>query len=152
MKRRVILFSLLLALPAAAQEATPAPMEPAAASSEPAADAPATVPVEPVSAEGASTALVNSAEAPAVQTPPDPLQTLLGRGDADVRERFGEPAVARREDQSAMWTYRRPGCVLFLYFKSAGREGLRVTGASAGPQRRGEPAPALDACLAEVPQ
>jgi hypothetical protein len=78
-----------------------------------------------------------------------PLKGLLGSSEAGVRTRLGEPDVARREDQGAMWTYRRPDCALYVYFRAAGREGLRVVGASTGPRRRGEPAPGVEACLAE---
>jgi hypothetical protein len=76
------------------------------------------------------------------------LQALLERGEADVRARLGEPDVARREDGGAMWTYRLPACALYVYFRTAGREGLRVVGAATGPRRRGEVPPGVDACLA----
>jgi hypothetical protein len=76
------------------------------------------------------------------------LKALLERGEGDVRARLGEPDVARREDGGAMWTYRLPGCALYVFFRTAGREGLRVVGASTGPRRQGEVAPEVDACLA----
>jgi hypothetical protein len=79
---------------------------------------------------------------------PVTLKALLDRGEGDVRARLGEPDVARREDGGAMWTYRLPGCALYVFFRTAGREGLRVVGASTGPRRHGEVAPEVDACLA----
>jgi hypothetical protein len=89
---------------------------------------------------------------PALAAPPAPeVQSLLGRSESALRVRLGEPYVARREDQGAMWTYRLPGCALFVFFRASGREGLRVVGAASGPRRRGEPAPAVDACLAGAP-
>ena len=91
--------------------------------------------------------------APAAAQPTDaapaPPGGLLGLSEAGVRTRLGEPDVARREDQGAMWTYQRPACALYVYFRAAGREGLRVVGASTGPRLRGEPASGVEACLAE---
>ena len=88
-----------------------------------------------------------SAPAAAAQTP-EPA--LVGDSEAEVRALLGEPHVAWREDKAAMWTYRGGACALYVYFRAAGREGMRVTGASAGPRRRGEPAPGLEACLADA--
>ena len=76
------------------------------------------------------------------------LKALLEMDEGAVRARLGEPDVARREDGGAMWTYRLPGCALYVFFRTAGREGLRVVGASTGPRRHGEAAPDVDACLA----
>jgi hypothetical protein len=90
----------------------------------------------PVLAQGSSSA------APSV-----PL--LIGAGEAEARIRLGRPDIARREVGGAVWTYRRPGCVLFLYFRTTGGE-PRVVGAAAGPRRRGEAAPAVEACLGAV--
>ena len=87
-------------------------------------------------------------EAPSPAAADVTLQALLDRPEADVRSRLGEPDVARREDGGALWTYRLPACALFVYFRAAGREGLRVVGAATGPRRRGEVAPEVDACLA----
>ena len=70
---------------------------------------------------------------------------------AEVAEvALGVPDVARREARGALWTYRKSGCVLFVYLADKG-DGLKVTGVSAGPRRSGDPAPAVDACLAEQP-
>ncbi len=99
----------------------------------------------------ALTATAPLAQAQEVRPPSAPevtLQMLLDRPEADVRARLGEPDVARREDGGALWTYRMPACALFVYFRTAGREGLRVVGAATGPRRRGEVAPEVDACLA----
>ena len=87
------------------------------------------------------------AQAPTNAAPTVPL--LIGAGEAEARIRLGRPDIARREVGGAVWTYRRPGCVLFLYFRTAGQE-LRVVGAAAGPRRRGEAAPAVEACLGAV--
>ncbi len=84
--------------------------------------------------------------APAAE--PLTLKALLEKGEGDVRARLGEPDVARREDGGALWTYRLPRCALYVFFRTAGREGLRVVGASTGPRRHGEAAPDVDACLA----
>jgi hypothetical protein len=73
---------------------------------------------------------------------------LLGASENDVRAALGEPAVARREDGGAMWTYRLPACALFVFFRASGREGLRVVGATSGPRRRGDAAPSAEVCLA----
>jgi hypothetical protein len=68
---------------------------------------------------------------------------------AEVAEiALGTPDVARREARGALWTYRKSGCVLFVYLADKG-DGLKVTGLSAGPRRAGETAPSVDTCLAE---
>ncbi len=84
-----------------------------------------------------------AAEAPAAPT----LKLLLGASEQEARLRLGEPDVARKEAAAAMWTYRRPACALYLYFKEEGGR-LRVVGAATGPRRRGDAAPGVDACLA----
>lgn len=75
------------------------------------------------------------------------VQGLLGRSEAEVRRILGEPRIARREDGGAMWTYRRPTCALFVFFRRSGREGMRVTGLSSGPLQDGGAAPDVEACL-----
>ena len=95
--------------------------------------------------------------AAAAQTTPAPgeqprLDTLLGASETGVRAALGEPDVARREDGGALWTYRLPACALFVYFRAAGREGLRVVGTASGPRRRGDAAPTAEACLAAAPR
>ena len=77
------------------------------------------------------------------------LPLLLGAGEAEARIRLGEPDVARREAGGAVWTYARPSCALFVYFRPEGGR-MRVWGAAAGPRRRGEAAPAVESCLAAV--
>jgi len=81
----------------------------------------------------------------------DGLGRLLRATPATVRERLGDPDVARAEGKGAFWTYRLPHCALFLFFRE-GPKGLRVTGASTGPRRRGESAPTVAACLASAVQ
>jgi hypothetical protein len=83
------------------------------------------------------------------QSQPAPLGTLLHATPAEVRARFGDPDVSRSEGKGAFWTYRMPHCALFLFFKD-GAKGLRVSGASTGPRKRGEPAPTVQACLAQA--
>ena len=70
---------------------------------------------------------------------------------AEVAEvALGTPDVARREARGALWTYRRSGCVLFVYLADKG-DGLKVTGLSAGARRAGEAAPSVDVCLTQGP-
>lgn len=76
------------------------------------------------------------------------VQGLLGKSEADVRRILGEPRIARAEEAGAMWTYSRPTCALYVFFRRSGREGLRVTGLSSGPLHRGAAAPDVDTCLA----
>lgn len=96
-----------------------------------------------------------AAQAPTTTPAPTPksdtptVALLIGAGEAEARIRLGHPDIARREARGAVWTYRRPGCALFLYFRRTGSD-LRVVGAAAGPRRRGEAAPAVEACLAEA--
>jgi hypothetical protein len=93
-------------------------------------------------------ALLLTAGAAVAETPS--VKLLIGAGEQEARIRLGAPDIARREAGGAMWTYTRSGCALFVFFKASGREGLRVVGANAGPRRRGEAAPAVETCLAEV--
>ncbi len=85
-------------------------------------------------------------EGPAAATP----DGLVGFAEADVRTRLGEPDVARREAQGAMWTYRRTDCSVFVFFQQR-TDGLRVSSLSAGPRREGAASPSLDVCLAAPP-
>jgi hypothetical protein len=83
--------------------------------------------------------------------PDQGLGRLLHAGPAAVRERLGDPDVARAEGKGAFWTYRLPHCALFLFFHE-GPKGLRLAGASTGPRRRGEPLMSVQACLASAVQ
>jgi len=77
------------------------------------------------------------------------VERLLGRGEAEIRERLGEPEIARAEEVGAMWTYRRPTCALHVFFRREGERGaLRVSGVSSGPLKPGAAAPDVNACLA----
>lgn len=88
---------------------------------------------------------------PEMETPPaqDALGKLFAASPAQVRARFGDPDVSRSEGKGAFWTYRMPHCALFLFFQD-GPKGLRVSGASTGPRKRGEPTPTVEACLAQA--
>jgi hypothetical protein len=68
-----------------------------------------------------------------------------------VRARLGDPDVSRAEGKGAFWTYRLPHCALFLFFHE-GPKGLRVSGASTGARKRGEPPLGVEACLASAVQ
>jgi len=85
--------------------------------------------------------------------PPGPGQAfggLAALSEAQARARLGAPDIARSEGSGAMWTYRLPDCALFVFFRSAAGQPLRVSGASAGPRRRGQAPPSVEACIAEV--
>ena len=82
----------------------------------------------------------------AAAPPPAPTQPLAGFTTAQVRARLGEPAVASQEGKGALWTYRREGCALMVFFKDAGR-GLRVSGVAASGRRRGEAPPSVETCM-----
>ncbi len=49
-----------------------------------------------------------------------------------------------------MWTYRLPDCALFVFFKAAEGQSLKVSGAATGPRRRGQPPTPVDACVAQA--
>jgi len=74
------------------------------------------------------------------------LQSLTNATQAEVRAKFGEPHVARAEGAGAFWTYQLPDCALFVFFRKDAKV-LKVSGLSAGPRRRGEPAPDAAACI-----
>ena len=76
---------------------------------------------------------------------------LNGLAEAAVRAKLGDPALARTEGAGAFWTYRLRTCVLFVYFADAG-QGLRVSGAAAGPRRHGDPTPDVASCIIEAGQ
>lgn len=79
--------------------------------------------------------------------PAPPPNSLTGQSEVQVRARLGQPPVARREAGGALWTYATDACALMVFFRVQGREGLRVSGASAGPRRRGQPNPDTEACI-----
>lgn len=79
------------------------------------------------------------------------LGALMHASGPQVKARLGDPDVARAEGAGAFWTYRLPHCALFLFFHE-GPKGLRVTGASTGPRKRGEPLLDVRACLASAVQ
>ena len=78
------------------------------------------------------------------------LTGLLHASPDRVKARLGDPAIARAEGKGAFWTYRAPRCALYIFFKDEG--GLKVSGAAAGPRKRGVAYPDLEACLAELEQ
>lgn len=74
------------------------------------------------------------------------VATLTGMRAEMAEIALGPPDVARREVHGAMWTYRKQGCVLFVYLVDGG-DGLRVTSLAAGPRRAGDEPPPIEACL-----
>jgi hypothetical protein len=86
-------------------------------------------------------------------SPPAPhgLAGLLHAGPEQVTARLGDPAIARAEGKGAFWTYRAPRCALYIFFKDEGG-GLKVSGAAAGPRKRGVAYAELDVCLTELEQ
>jgi hypothetical protein len=79
------------------------------------------------------------------------LGALFHASPERVRARLGDPDVSRAEGKGGFWTYRLPHCALFLFFHE-GPKGMRVTGASTGPRKRGEPSPSVPVCLASAVQ
>ena len=72
----------------------------------------------------------------------------LAATSADARPRKKKPAPPAPA-ASALWTYAWSDCALLVYFKSPDGRTLRVSGASAGPRRRGQATPTVDACIAQ---
>ena len=97
--------------------------------------------------------LVPAGPPPAPPPPPPPpaptVRELTAANEAQVRARLGAPDVARREGAGAFWTYRFKSCALFVYFRAEDGQPLKVTGAAAGPRRRGQSTPKVEACLAQ---
>jgi hypothetical protein len=83
---------------------------------------------------------------PARPKPPT-LAELTAASEGQVRTRLGAPDVARNEGAGAFWTYRLKGCALFVFFRAEDGHGLRVSGTQAGPRRRGQSTPSVEACL-----
>ena len=77
---------------------------------------------------------------------PKSTAPLVGLTPKELTARLGAPDVANGDGAGALWTYRLPDCAVLVFFEDKGR-GLRVAGAEAGPRRRGQPTPLLDACL-----
>ena len=91
-----------------------------------------------------------AAEKPETAAPASGLTGLLHASPDRVKARLGDPAIARAEGKGAFWTYRAPRCALHIFFKDEG--GLKVSGAAAGPRKRGVAYPDLEVCLAELEQ
>ena len=81
---------------------------------------------------------------------PPAFHGLMGGSEADVTQRLGPPDLARAEGKGAMWTYRLPDCALFVFFRRAAPEGLKVSGAASGPRTRGRNPPPVNECLNEA--
>ena len=79
-----------------------------------------------------------------------PFHGLLAATETEVTGRLGAPDLARAEGAGAMWTYRLPDCALFVFFRRAAPEGLKVSGAASGPRMRGRNPPPVNECLAEA--
>ena len=75
---------------------------------------------------------------------------LAALNEADARSRLGPPDIARSEGDGAMWTYRLTDCALFVFFRSAPGQVLKISGVSAGPRRRGQAPPPVETCIAEA--
>jgi hypothetical protein len=87
--------------------------------------------------------------------PPAPAAAYGGLAtlnEAEARARLGQPDISRNEGAGAMWTYRMPDCALFVFFRSASGQPLRVSGAAAGPRRRGQAPVPVETCIAEALQ
>jgi hypothetical protein len=79
------------------------------------------------------------------------LGALIHASPERVRARLGDPDVARAEGKGGLWTYRLQHCALFLFFHM-GPQGLRVSGASTGVRKRGEPLLDVKTCIASAVQ
>jgi hypothetical protein len=75
---------------------------------------------------------------------------LLAANETEVTSRLGAPEIRRNEGKGAMWTYRLPDCALFVFFKRAEGDGLKVSGAASGPRVRGRNPPPVNECLSEA--
>ncbi len=87
---------------------------------------------------------------PSEAAPSPPLAGLLSANEAEARAKLGPPDLARTEGSGAMWTYRLPDCALFVFFKAAEGQSLKVSGVATGPRRRGQPPAPVDACIAQA--
>ena len=96
----------------------------------------------------ASSAVAEPQKPAATRTPA--FHGLLGAAEAEVSGRLGKPEVSRAEGAGAMWTYRLPDCALFVFFRRSGTEGLKVSGAAAGPRSRGRNPPPVNECVTEA--
>ena len=75
---------------------------------------------------------------------------LMSASESEVTGRLGKPDVSRAEGAGAMWTYRLPDCALFVFFRRSAPEGLKVSGAAAGPRSRGRNPPPVNECVTEA--
>jgi len=83
----------------------------------------------------------------AVEAGPElPGGRMLGATTSQIRSRLGAPDVAHAEGRGAFWTYRLPDCALFVFFQDEGK-GLKVSGLSSGPRKRGQTAAGTEDCL-----
>lgn len=71
---------------------------------------------------------------------------MLGASTGQIRAKLGAPDVAHNEGRGAFWTYRLPECALFVFFQDEGK-GLKVSGLSSGPRRRGQAQASTEDCL-----
>lgn len=105
-------------------------------------------------ATAAGPAPVNASQRPVaatVRARPDPSTALLRAGTADAigvaeaKAMFGPPDVERRDGAGALLVWTLPTCALTLGFANE-----RLQTVTPGPRRTGDPAPSLQACVAEA--
>lgn len=80
--------------------------------------------------------------------PPPTAASFIGSDEAAVRARLGEPTLARAEGAGAMWTYVTEACALHMFFRLDRDGRMKVNAAGAGPRRRADATPDVDACVA----
>ena len=135
MRKPILILAALAAL------ASP----PGAAAARPRHKPPAAAP-----APKAATPAAPEADAADPAAPTPAFGGLAALSEAQARARLGPPDIARSEGSGAMWTYRLPDCALFVFFRSTGGQPLKVSGASAGPRRRGQTPLPVEACIAQA--
>ena len=87
---------------------------------------------------------------PAADLSAGPFGGLLGLDEAGARARLGAPDIARAEGAGALWTYRLTDCALFVFFKKAEGQPMKVSGAASGPRERGRAPLPVEACIAQA--
>lgn len=138
---------------ASAVPSTTAPVDPAAPAPEGAAKGEATVQQQP--APSAQTSFLGSlwsrvrrGPQRAPGSPAPTLAGLVGSDEARLKAELGEPELMRAEGDGALWTYRLPGCALYVFLgRDSAASAWKVKGAQSGPLNRGGTAPDVDVCL-----
>jgi len=77
-------------------------------------------------------------------------EELLGLGEGDAQEYFGEPSLRRADQDAQIWQYQTDACVLFLFFYPDEEGAARIAYVTSSSTQSGGVSPGDQACVDAV--